>query len=266
MIKLSPTKVNDFKGCRRLFWYKHIAKPDVYQDRTYMIMGNIAHKALEIFHQKYKTMPEDIEEAINTIRSAFKKAIHQDEGDLLTRDRLFEVRDMLKLYIKHIREKGFPEIFSTERLGSFMVGRDIKVWLKADRVDKLGDGNYQIIDYKTSKKPATKKDEQSSLQLPSYGLWLKHYLKKDDLNMKGSYVYLRCLDRKRAGGFRTYDITNEFMDYAVNEYARVGKAIKDREPFERNREYKFCYSCPYKDICDNEETKDLNMELVNGIL
>ena len=49
-LTLSPTKVDTFYGCRRLFLYNYLRPPFPQKDNKYFAIGNIAHKALELFH------------------------------------------------------------------------------------------------------------------------------------------------------------------------------------------------------------------------
>ena len=131
-------------------------------------MGNLCHKALEIFHQKYiyegtakgslsKLMSHSFTEA----RRSFKK---------LNDKILSEAKKLLSDYLKIVSISGMPLVRGVETSFKFHVNENILIRGYLDRVDVMKDGRFHIVDYKTTKN--TKYLEP--FQLLIYGVWLKH--------------------------------------------------------------------------------------------
>ena len=161
--------------------------------------------------------------------------------------------NMLKYYLKHIKAlPELPQVYMVEKLAKLRLG-NVVVWLKADRVDKLGDNKYAIIDYKSGK-PATKKAERASVQIPSYGLWVRQSI-NSDAALQGAYYYLKFMDTKK--GIHEYEITDEWMEEAVEKYTAVDHELKNGCKFVQNFKYKYCGNCDFGRFCLEDESDDL---------
>ena len=57
-LTLSPSKVDTFNGCRRLFVYRYLAPPFIPAENRYFLIGNIAHKVLEELHKEQMSDPK----------------------------------------------------------------------------------------------------------------------------------------------------------------------------------------------------------------
>jgi len=253
-LTLSPSKVDTFNGCRRLFLYKYLAPPFIFKENKYFLIGNIAHKVLENLHKKQmgcseynwkKEMGKCFKSAIRTYK-AYKKV---DEG-LITKDDLYAIKIMLSKYLMYLKNSDTPNVFEVEKLAKITFD-GVVVWLKADRIDDLGENTYKVIDYKSGR-PATKKAELASVQIPSYGIWLRQMLPDADV-IKGQYLYLRYIDSKK--GIHSYDISDEMMDEAKEKYIKVNQELKNNCQFVQNFKYKYCYSCDFRQYCvkDNND-------------
>ncbi len=79
-----------------------------------------------------------------------------------------EGREQLTRFLRSSLAKPGGEILQTERSSSFALG-ETKVRAKMDRLDRIGDNDVAIVDYKTGK-PKTQEDADDSLQLSIYAL------------------------------------------------------------------------------------------------
>jgi hypothetical protein len=252
-LTLSPTKVDTFMGCRRLFKYKYIAQPFVPPQNKYFVIGNIAHKALELYHKTRTTkdalppeggwgkfMGSCLKQAMNTEHAAR----HLNRGTI-TKDDLRAVRDMLKKYVHYIKKVGAPDVHTVEKLAKINV-EGIAVWLKADRIDNINDGGYRVVDYKSGQ-AATKKSERESVQIPSYGLYIQQRVDKNAKDIIGEYCYVKQLDSKK--GISSHTVTQEWMNDAVLKYKSVHNEITNGCKFTQNFKYKYCFFCDFKQHC-----------------
>jgi DNA helicase-2/ATP-dependent DNA helicase PcrA len=250
-LTLSPTKVDTFSKCQRKFYYNFINSPFPQMEHDFFIVGNVAHKALELFHQRFldnvpwqTTMSVSFKDAVAS-QNAFQKI----EKGLLTLEHLYSVKQMLKNYLFHLRSGAVVNVFKLEQLAKITINK-VPVGLKADRVDRTSDGGYVVIDYKTSKNPASKKDELESVQIPSYGIWIRQRLAPDATKIDGAYYYLRHIKTKR--GVHEHKVTEEWMEKAANQYAHVYNLIQNGCKYIKTTERRTCQYCDYRLPCSSD--------------
>ena len=198
ILKLSASSMKTYEQCPLKYYYNYIEKAPRKQ-WDHFDLGNLCHKALEIFHQKYieegtakgslsKLMSYSFTEA----RKSFKKLNDKILG---------EAKKLLSDYLKIVSMSGMPLVRGVETSFKFHVNENILIRGYLDRVDVMKDGRFHIVDYKTTKN--TKYLEP--FQLLIYGLWLKHTYPHVD-NFKASYVLLRHKSKTKSYEFNSNDI------------------------------------------------------------
>jgi CRISPR/Cas system-associated exonuclease Cas4 (RecB family) len=216
-------------------------------EHDFFIVGNIAHQALELFHKRFievkswkKNMSVAFKEAVYS-----QKAYQKIKDGLLTVEHLYDVKQMLLNYLCHLRLGAPVNIFKLEQFAKLTI-KGVPVGLKADRIDFRPNGGYIVIDYKTSKNPASTKEEMESVQLPSYGIWIRDKLRKMD-KLEGAYYYLRFIKTKR--GIHSYAVTDEWMEQAANRYAQVYGVIQNGCKYTKTIDKQACRYCDYRLPC-----------------
>lgn len=253
-LNLSASKVDTFFGCKRLFKYRYLKPPPIkFVENKYFLIGNTVHKALELFHTGVGNLSES--DWRTHMKKCFLSAtdkynvISKRKKGVITRDEAYGMRDMLKAYLTFLKEEGkLPDSLFIEKMFGFVIAKN-PVAGKADRVDKIN-GGYKVVDYKTGQ-PASKKDALTSVQLPTYALWIT---KEVDQGAKvyGEYIYLKYLGTKR--GTQLFEITEEMMANAVEKYTRVASYLKNEVRYPRNTSYKYCRRvCDYYDWCMEDD-------------
>lgn len=243
---LSPTKVDTFQKCPRQFYYTYIKQPFPQSEKKWFLIGNIAHKALENFHgPKFLdgNWPALMKWAFKDAAQAYN-ATQKIASGLITRSDLYDVKNMLKDYLKYLRNGAVVNIFSLEKKATINV-KGVPVSLKADRVDLLAEGGYMVVDYKTSQNPATKQEEMTSVQIPSYGIWLKQQINKT-AKISGAYFYLRFMSTKR--GIHRHEVTSEWMEAATAKYLDIYSQVMNGCSYNKQKN-KFCGYCDYRLPC-----------------
>jgi len=259
-LTLSPTKVDTYFGCRRLFKYRYLVPPFTPSENRYFLIGNIAHKALELYHggcseTKWKKRKLFMGQCF---KSAVKKhnAMDRVKDGLIDKSDLFSIKLMIEnylMYLKKLDKNGeYPNVFQVEKLAKLEIGGAV-VYLKADRVDILGDKKYKVVDYKTGR-PASKKDERESVQIPSYGIWLKQQF-DESAEVTGEYAYLKHMGHGR--GLHSYEITDEAIAQATSKYQFVQKELINGAEFRQNFKYKYCRNCDFSKFCVEDDNDDL---------
>jgi DNA helicase-2/ATP-dependent DNA helicase PcrA len=152
----SPTTLNDYLKCPRLYWYNH--HPGLVEEPRSVAMerGGFLHEVLEDFHAKEgEWRPLDSEHQKEWLEAALQGhlesyLIHM-EGVLDRKREERQVRSLLTNYIRFVTGMQLirrlrtidTEIrFSLQLDGSEIVG-------KIDRVNDVGDGEVEVVDYKT---------------------------------------------------------------------------------------------------------------------
>jgi len=152
----SPTTLNDYLKCPRLYWYNH--HPGLVEEPRSVAMerGGFLHKVLEDFHaheSEWRPLDGDHQkEWLETaLQSHLESYLAHMEGVLDRKREERQVRAVLTNYVKFVtgmqlirrlRTVAIERRFSLQLDGSEIVG-------KIDRVNDVGDGEVEVVDYKT---------------------------------------------------------------------------------------------------------------------
>jgi DNA helicase-2/ATP-dependent DNA helicase PcrA len=180
----SPTTLNDYLKCPRLYWYNH--HPGLVDEPRSVAMerGGFLHEVLEDFHlNESEWRPLASEMQREWLEASLVKRLEpylsRMEGVLDRKREERQVRTVLGNYIKFVtglqvirrlRTLDVERRFHLELDGVEIIG-------KIDRVNDVGDGQVEVVDYKTgSGKPMKYAYEQyfgpemSDVQLALYYL------------------------------------------------------------------------------------------------
>ena len=152
----SPTTLNDYLKCPRLYWYNH--HPGLVEQPRSVAMerGGFLHEVLEDFHaQEREWRPLDTDHQRKWLEAALQLHL---EGYLARMDGVLDrkreerqVRSLLNNYIRfvtgmqvirRVRTLAIERRFNLQLNGVKIVG-------KIDRVNDVGDGEVEVVDYKT---------------------------------------------------------------------------------------------------------------------
>ena len=184
----SPTTLNTYLKCPRLYWYNH--HPGLVEEPRSVAMerGGFLHEVLEDFHvHETEWRPLEAEQQREWLEASLQKHLEpylaRMEGVLDRKREEGQVRAVLGNYIKSVTAMQL-----IRRLGTLAVERRFHLELdgaeivgKIDRVNDVGDGEVEVVDYKTgSGKPmkyaydAYFGPELSDVQLALYYLACKY--------------------------------------------------------------------------------------------
>ena len=152
----SPTTLNDYLKCPRLYWYNH--HPGLVEEPRSVAMerGGFLHEVLEDFHaQESEWRPLDSDHQKEWLEAALQTHLEgylsHMEGVLDRKREERQVRSLLTNYIRFVT--GMQLI---RRLGTVATERRFRLQLdgaeivgKIDRVNDVGDGEVEVVDYKT---------------------------------------------------------------------------------------------------------------------
>jgi DNA helicase-2/ATP-dependent DNA helicase PcrA len=202
--------------------------------------GILFHNVLERFH---KDPPPNESEGLARLNKLFaegwrRTGFGNSDDELQFRDR---AREALRLYWERERlSEGEPVWL--EKKFDFKVG-DHHVRGRVDRVDRLPDGDYELIDYKTGERKS-EADLDSDLQLALYRLAAREAWGIEAST--GSYYYVLDGDKVPAP---TRPDDAERVERTV---LQVGEGILSQD-FEPRPSPDVCSWCDYKLICPAAE-------------
>jgi DNA helicase-2/ATP-dependent DNA helicase PcrA len=203
--------------------------------------GILIHNVLERFHKDQSDGGgDDLERLMALFEAGWRRSgFGTTDDELQFRDR---AREALRLYAE--REGGSEgEPVWLERKFDIKIG-DHHVRGRVDRVDRLPDGEHELIDYKTGERKS-ESDLESDLQLALYRLAARQAW--DIEASHGSYYYV--LDAEKVAAPTKPDDA-ERVERTVLE---VGAGILDQD-FEPRPSPAVCSWCDYRLICPAAES------------
>ena len=152
----SPTTLNDYLKCPRLYWYNH--HPGLVSEPRSVLMerGGFLHEVLEEFHaheQDWRPLDsqQQKEWLEKTLDQKLEGYLSRMEGVLDRRREEHQVRNLLSNYIKFVtgmqRVRRLGTVATERRFNLVLDG--VKIVGKIDRVNDAGDGEVEVVDYKT---------------------------------------------------------------------------------------------------------------------
>ncbi len=203
--------------------------------------GILFHNVLERFH---KEPPEDPEDGLRELNRLFESGWRRTgfgstDDELQFRDR---AREALRRYWENERESEGEPLW-LEKKFDFKVG-DHHVRGRVDRVDRLPDGDYELIDYKTGERKS-EEDLDSDLQLALYRMAAREAWGIEAST--GSYYYVLDGDKVAA------PIRPDDAERVERTVLQVGEGILSQD-FEPRPSPSVCSWCDYRLICPAAET------------
>ena len=196
----SPTSLNDYLKCPRLYWYNHhpglVAPPRGVE----MERGSFLHRVLEDFHSReaeWRTLPQELQ------REWLDRALVEHLDSYLNRvdsvlDRRSEEQEVRRILDNYIRFA--TSLQPIRRLGTLMVERKFTLWLdgaeihgKIDRVNDTGEGTCEVVDYKTGRGRSAQHayDDYFGPELADVQLLMYYLACRDGVDEDGRPIALR---------------------------------------------------------------------------
>jgi DNA helicase-2/ATP-dependent DNA helicase PcrA len=152
----SPTTLNNYLKCPRLYWYNH--HPGLIDEPRSVAMerGGFLHEVLEDFHmQEDEWRPREPEQQREWLEAALQR--HLDgylsrmEGVLDKKREERQIRSLLGNYIRFVTGMQVIRRLRTVAIEKrFHLHLDgVEIIGKIDRVNDVGDGEVEVVDYKT---------------------------------------------------------------------------------------------------------------------
>lgn len=257
----SASMINTYLDCGRKFFFKYVKNLEQVEesDISYLAFGNLFHKSAECFVESdYKT---PIEECIN---KGFEQLKEEEKASITqsAKDTCIKYLQSLEKYYKS-ENKFLKAEEKIEGVEVHLNNLSLKLYGIIDRIDKTPNGDYIVIDYKTSK---SRKEFDNNIEnlfnselaekRNSYALQILFYaylLQRKGYNVIDTQLIYPHLLQKNP-----YCSVSEFNKEIYNEYEEHLKACLE-EIFDKENNWnstKNCKYCDYKEICSNFEASN----------
>ncbi|MDD5342307.1 MAG: UvrD-helicase domain-containing protein [Patescibacteria group bacterium] len=232
---LSFTQLKAFWICPYQYRFRFVLKVPGEPKHTFSY-GKTIHNTLKDFFQlvqrnlkhDWLTLKKLYEE--NWIDEWYESAAHLAE-------RKTQGLKALKAYYNLYQGK-FPEVLFLEK--GFVIKIDqYSIRGAIDRIDKLSDKTVEIIDYKTGKRPSSKKVEDQE-QLLIYALAARESLKKEPAKLSNHYLE----DGQQVG----FEATDQAIQKVSDKIIRTAEQMK-KSSFKATPGF-HCSFCDFRDICE----------------
>lgn len=257
----SASMINTYLDCGRKFFFKYVKNLEQVEesDISYLAFGNLFHKSAEFFVASDYKAPTD-----DCINKAFEE-LNEEEKSSITqsaKDTCIKYLQSLEKYYKS-ENKFLKAEEKIEGVEVHLNNLSLKLYGIIDRIDKTPNGDYVVIDYKTSK---SRKEFDNNIEnlfnselkekRNTYALQILFYaylLQRKGYNVIDTQLIYPHLLQKNP-----YCSVSEFNKEIYNEYEEHLKACLE-EIFDKENNWnstKNCKYCDYKEICSNFEASN----------
>jgi DNA helicase-2/ATP-dependent DNA helicase PcrA len=232
---LSASDIDTYRTCPLKYKFARVFR--IPQEPTLnQRFGIVVHQVLERFHVQGMTSRDDL---LDLLDQAWRRGGLGDSEH----ERQLRIKAVAALHRYHERfleEESEPVWF--ERGFQFKMGRHV-LRGRVDRVDRLADGGYELIDYKTGR-PKTAAQLRDDVQLALYAVGASEAW--DLENAGGSYHYV--LDDKKVE-VPMEELDRDWISDTVHEVADgiLGQG------FEPTPSYSACAMCDFRIACPAAE-------------
>ncbi|MBM7855058.1 DNA helicase-2/ATP-dependent DNA helicase PcrA [Desulfohalotomaculum tongense] len=270
---VSASGIRDFLNCPRQFFFSKVLRLEE-QGNENLTFGSLVHSVLEKFHDKYPFLSssEDLGKEMERILQGVVNK-YEFSHLLVGKDQQRRAKEMVFSYLereKEYWEDGREVVYREHSIKWQTDNFNLRGFI--DRIDKLPDGSYEVIDYKTSKAAAYKtlrkkfmpsgdgEYKPEDLQLPIYYWALKEVMPGINISRLTLY-YLKEEPTPRTfqlvgGGSGDKEICPGILNGVVRD--------KFHEVIEQICQGEFlaqpgnCYHCSYKQFCSDIENQGGN--------
>jgi len=263
-MRISYSGLESFSNCPAKYKFQYIERIKTAKSKE-AVFGTLIHECLRFFHNPSKSIPISEDELLKYFTEKWNSDIYKDKQEEAFA--FHQGVNILKKYYLQNQSQEF-NIVNLETLFSVFIGKDLhQITGRIDRIDKLEDGTFEVIDYKTSKKMPAQADVDNNFQLSIYYLgiisrWPK--IKEEDKPVKISLYYLKHGEKLSA--IRTKKYIEETENKILELISEIEKS--NFEP----RMNPLCDWCQYQPYCPLykhkyiKEEKTLSGEQIKEII
>lgn len=244
-IRLSYSKMSLYLNCPRSYRKLYIDKVPP-KPQPFFSFGTTIHETFERVYDPINPIPkpslEEVLRIYDEVRLTHREGFDSDEIE--EQYRQDGIRQVTMYYNSYIKNCEFKPAFSIEDYFEIPIGKYAVMTGFIDRIDKLDDGTYEILDYKTEPTMRTQEAVDTDKQLSIY-----YWACEDTLGLKISKLSLLMLDHDcKIETTRSRESIPKLID-TIDKTAYEMIHEKEFRPI-KNKYCKSCdhlHDCPLKD-------------------
>jgi CRISPR/Cas system-associated exonuclease Cas4 (RecB family) len=235
-LALSASDIHTYRSCPLRYKYARVLRIPTVQT-VHQRFGIVVHQVLERYHADGG---ETLQQLLALLDAGWRRAgFGESERD---RELYEKARDALTRYHARLAGDGAAQPVWFERQFDFRLGPH-HLRGRVDRVDRVGVGDYELIDYKTSR-PKTAEQLHDDIQLSLYAL-----AAREDWGLESSQqAYYYVLDDLKVPVVRD----ERDAEWVTGVVLEVGEGILGQE-FEPTPSPAACSICDYRIVCPAAE-------------
>lgn len=170
-MRISYSALDTFTTCPAQYKFQYVDRIKVPKIKE-AVFGSLIHEVLKMFHEPSRLSPLSEDELLKYFTQKWEPSVYQD-----SQEEAFAFHqgiELLKKYYQVNQSLTFNIVnLETSFEAPILDGQEFnQVTGRIDRIDKLDDGTFEVIDYKTGKKMPPQKIVDNNLQLSVYHLGL----------------------------------------------------------------------------------------------
>jgi len=192
-MRISYSGLDTFSTCPAKYKFQYVERIKTPKSKE-AVFGTLIHDCLKTFHEPSRTIPLSEEELLKSFTEKWNSDLYPDKQEEAFA--FHQGIEILKNYYLQNQTTDF-NIINLEAAFEIPISDNQevhKITGRIDRIDKLSDGSFEVIDYKTSKKMPPQEQVDKNLQLSIYYLGLINRwpsIQEQNRPIKLSLYYLR---------------------------------------------------------------------------
>lgn len=192
-MRISYSGLETFNQCPAKYKFQYVERIKVSRSKD-AVFGTLIHECLKLFHEPGRPIPLSEDELLKYFTEKWDPGIYSDE-----QEEAFAFHQgigILKNYYLQNQGQDFNILnLETRFEAPILEDKELhQITGRIDRIDKLPDGTFEVIDYKTAKKMPSQENVDQNFQLSVYYLGLTNRwpsLQEENKPVKLSLYYLR---------------------------------------------------------------------------
>lgn len=275
-IRLSYSKLSSYKRCPRAWKGIYLDGKFSRDPKPFFSFGKAIHEALENFYNPYGSRKSTLKHLLSLWNDAFnnypegyrdekEKNTYYDKG----------IEQLTKYYNHYCSDGRYQPAYAIEEYFEVPLGKNAVMNGFIDRIDKLEDGSYEILDYKTEPTRRSQEAADNDDQLTIY-FWACETLfdmKIKQLSLMMTNFDERLVTIRKAEDFpemvAAIDAVAAEMKDNIKNYQENQDFEKIESPYFPPKKNKFCKNCDLLETCPLKaeilgDSKIRTMEYIEG--
>ena len=275
-IRLSYSKLSSYKRCPRAWKGSYLDGKFSREPKPFFSFGKAIHEAFENYYDPYGSRKSSLkhllilwDEAFNNYPEGYRdekeKKTYYDKG----------VEQITKYHKHYCADGKYRPAYSIEDYFEVPLGKNAVMNGFVDRIDKLDDGTYEILDYKTEPTRRSQKaaDEDDQLTIYFWACETLFNMKIKQLSLLMTNFDEQLITTRKAEDFpevvAAIDAVAAEMKENVKKFQENYDPDQGDSPYFPPKKNKFCKNCDLLETCPlkaeiSGDSSIRTMEYVDG--